>query len=57
MSFYPKYKQTADQIKTMIDHGIIGVDAPIPTEAELCRRFSVIRSTVTKVLDELRYIM
>lgn len=41
----------------MIDHGIIGVDAPIPTEAELCRRFSVIRSTVTKALDELRYIM
>lgn len=56
MSFYPKYKQIAEQIKTMIDHGVIGVDAPIPTESELCRRFSVSRSTVTKALDELRYI-
>lgn len=56
MPFNPKYKQIANQIKTMIDHGVIGADAPIPTEAELCKRFSVSRSTVTKALDELRYI-
>lgn len=56
MSFYPKYKQIADQIKNLIDQGIISACAPLPTEAELCKRFSVSRSTITKALDELRYV-
>ena len=54
MSFNPKYKQIADRIKQLIDVGEIGTSGPLPTEAELCKRFFVSRSTVTKALDELR---
>lgn len=55
MSFNPKYKKIADRIKLLIDTGEISTSGPLPTEAELCKRFSVSRSTITKALDELRY--
>ena len=50
----PLYVQVARTIKTDIVNGIHPVGALIPTEEELCKRFSVSRYTVREALRILR---
>lgn len=50
----PLYLQVAHEIKTEIVNGVYPVGTLIPTEDELCKRFSVSRYTVREALRVLR---
>ena len=50
----PLYLQVAHELKTEIVNGVYPVGTLIPTEDELCKRFSVSRYTVREALRVLR---
>ena len=50
----PLYMQAALELKEEIVNGVYPVGALIPTEAELCKPFSVSRYTVREALRVLR---
>lgn len=54
MAFVPKYRRIATLLKQKIDSGLYAHSEPLPSELELCKKYSVSRSTITKALDELR---
>lgn len=49
----PLFKQLADTLRSAIDSGEYPAGSRLPTENELCQRYSVSRVTVRKALDEL----
>lgn len=49
----PKYLQLRAILLDMIEQDRLPVDAPVPSERELCRRFGVSRMTVRQALDQL----
>ncbi|MEP9377097.1 GntR family transcriptional regulator [Aquabacter sp. CN5-332] len=49
----PLYRQVSDQLRAAIMAGEFAPGAALPSESELCTRFSVSRITVRKALDEL----
>lgn len=49
----PRYKQIAEWLRTQIEKGIYEVDEKLPSENELCKKFSVSRVTVRKALQTL----
>jgi DNA-binding GntR family transcriptional regulator len=50
----PLYMQVAATLRTAILRGIYPVGSRVPTEDELCRRFSVSRYTIREALRQLR---
>lgn len=51
----PLFKQLADTLRSAIDNGEYSAGSRLPTENELCQRYSVSRVTVRKALDELSH--
>lgn len=51
----PLFKQLADTLRSAIDNGEYPAGSRLPTENELCQRYSVSRVTVRKALDELSH--
>lgn len=49
----PKYLQLRAILLEMIEEERLPVDAPVPSERELCRRFGVSRMTVRQAVDQL----
>ena len=49
----PKYDLLKQELVRLIDDGSVGEDEPIPSERELCERYSLSRITVRKAIDEL----
>lgn len=49
----PKYLQLRALLLDMIEQGRLPVDAPVPSEREMCRRFGVSRGTVRQAVDRL----
>jgi GntR family transcriptional regulator len=49
----PKYLQLRAILLGMIEEERLPVDAPVPSERELCRRFGVSRMTVRQAVDQL----
>ncbi|MFC9977131.1 GntR family transcriptional regulator [Spirillospora sp. NPDC127200] len=49
----PKYLQLRAILLDMVEQGRLPVDAPMPSERELCRRFGVSRMTVRQAVDQL----
>lgn len=49
----PKYFQLREILLDLIESGEIPLDTPIPSERELCRRYSLSRMTVRQALDHL----
>ncbi|GAA2632502.1 GntR family transcriptional regulator [Actinomadura fulvescens] len=49
----PKYLQLRAILLGMIEEERLAVDAPVPSERELCRRFGVSRMTVRQAVDQL----
>ncbi|MFC6936010.1 GntR family transcriptional regulator [Actinomadura yumaensis] len=49
----PKYLQLRAILLGMIEQNRLPVDAPVPSERELCRRFGVSRMTVRQAVDQL----
>ncbi|WP_067484805.1 GntR family transcriptional regulator [Actinomadura hibisca] len=49
----PKYLQLRAILLDMVERGGLPVDAPMPSERELCRRFGVSRMTVRQAVDQL----
>lgn len=49
----PKYKQIQIFLKEQIQQGFYAVGDYLPSENELCSRFSITRTTARKALDEL----
>lgn len=49
----PLFQQLAAQLRVAIDSGEYPPGSRLPTENELCKRYSVSRVTVRKALDEL----
>lgn len=49
------FKQLADTLRSAIDNGEYPAGSRLPTENELCQRYSVSRVTVRKALDELSH--
>jgi GntR family transcriptional regulator len=49
----PKYLQLRAILLDMIEGGRLPVDALVPSERELCRRFGVSRATVRQAIDRL----
>lgn len=49
----PKYFQLRDLLLEMIDHAELPVDAPMPSERELCQRHGLSRMTVRQAVDQL----
>ncbi|GLY90915.1 GntR family transcriptional regulator [Actinoallomurus iriomotensis] len=49
----PKYLQLRTILLDMIEQDRLPVDAPIPSEREMCRRFKVSRTTVRQAVDQL----
>jgi DNA-binding FadR family transcriptional regulator len=55
--FFPRLRrsqQIAEDLKTMIGSGELPAGRRIPTEAEMCRRYGVSRTTVREALQSLR---
>ncbi|WUI03787.1 GntR family transcriptional regulator [Spirillospora sp. NBC_00431] len=49
----PKYVQLRAILLDMIERERLSVDAPVPSERELCQRFAVSRMTVRQAIDQL----
>ncbi|MFI0486982.1 GntR family transcriptional regulator [Actinomadura sp. 9N215] len=49
----PKYVQLRTILLDMIERERLPVDAPVPSERELCQRFGVSRMTVRQAVDQL----
>jgi DNA-binding GntR family transcriptional regulator len=49
----PKYVEVVDYIKKRIQIGTFPVDSLLPSEHELCQKFSTTRTTVRRALEEL----
>ena len=49
----PLFQQLAETLRAAIDAGEYPPGSRLPTENELCERYSVSRVTVRKALDEL----
>mgnify|MGYP002795082089 CR=1 FL=1 len=49
----PKYLSVQNYLKQQIQQGIYNPEDFIPSENELCRQFSITRTTARKALDEL----
>lgn len=49
----PKYKEIRNYLKSQIQQGIFQIGEYLPSENELCKRFSITRTTARKALDEL----
>jgi len=47
-----KYKQIQNFLKEQIQKGHYEINDYLPSENELCQRFSITRTTVRKALDE-----
>ncbi len=52
----PLYKQIIMQIKSLVDHGIIEVDTPLPSTRILAEVLGINRSTVSKAYEELQVL-
>ncbi len=52
-SIIPLYHQLAEEIKNNIDSGVWGPHSIIPSESELCKKYSVSRGTVRQALSQL----
>ena len=50
----PLHRTLADELRTRIRSGAIGVGEALPSEAELCREFSASRGPVRQALAALR---
>ncbi len=53
MSKTTKYKEVQDYLKKKIQQGDFQVGEYLPSENDLCRQFSITRTTARKALDEL----
>ncbi len=49
----PKYRQIQNYLKSKIQQGAFKVGEYLPSENELCKQFSITRTTARKALDEL----
>ncbi|WP_131741806.1 GntR family transcriptional regulator [Actinomadura roseirufa] len=49
----PKYLQLRAILLDLIEQGGLPVDAPVPSERELCRRYGLSRMTVRQAVDQL----
>ena len=49
----PKYSKIKDYLKEQIQKGVLEVGDYLPSENELCSRFTITRTTARKALDEL----
>lgn len=49
----PKYLQLRAILLDMIERDRLPVDAPVPSEREMCRRFELSRATVRQAVDQL----
>ena len=49
----PKYKEIQNYLKSQIQQGNFQIGEYLPSENELCKRFSIARTTARKALDEL----
>jgi DNA-binding FadR family transcriptional regulator len=50
----PLYQQLADVLRNQIEHQVYGPGTALPSEAELCYRYGVGRTTVRRALAVLR---
>lgn len=50
----PKYRQILNDLRVSIQKGEYPVGSELPSENELCRHYSVTRTTARKTLEELR---
>ena len=51
----PLFQQLANTLRTAIETGEYPAGSRLPTENELCQKYSVSRVTVRKALDELSH--
>jgi len=49
----PLYKQITEEIKTLIDQGVIGTNMPLPSTRRLAKKMGINRSTVIRAYEEL----
>jgi DNA-binding GntR family transcriptional regulator len=49
----PKYKEIQNYLKSQIQQGNFLIGEYLPSENELCKRFSITRTTARKAMDEL----
>lgn len=50
----PLYRQITEEIKGLIDHGVIEIHKPLPSTRNLAKKLGVNRTTVVKAYEELQ---
>jgi len=50
----PKYRQILNELRTSIQKGEYAVGEELPSENELCRNYSITRTTARRALEELQ---
>ena len=50
----PLYQQIIDEIKALVDQGVIGINQSLPSTRSLAKKLGVNRSTVVRAYEELQ---